>query len=34
MLSLFSFVAVLGALDVVALRWGTDSRHDDERRNW
>jgi hypothetical protein len=34
MLSLFSFVAVLGALDAVALRWGADSRHQDERRNW
>jgi hypothetical protein len=33
MLSLFSFVAVLGALDVMALRWGADSRRHDDR-NW
>jgi len=34
MLSLLSFVAVIGALDVAALKWGADSRTDDPRRNW
>jgi hypothetical protein len=34
MLSLLSFVAVLGALDAAALKWGADSRTDGARRNW
>jgi hypothetical protein len=34
MLSLFSLVAVLGAADFAAMRWGADSRRYDDRRNW
>jgi hypothetical protein len=33
MISLITFMAALGALDVVALRHGTDSRRDDGRPN-
>jgi len=34
MISLLTLVAVLGAVDAAALRWGRDSRVDDGRRNW
>jgi hypothetical protein len=34
MLSLISFLAVLGAVDVAAIRWGADSRVEDGPRNW
>ena len=34
MLTLFSFVAVLGVVDLAAMRWGADSRRYDDRRNW
>jgi nitrogen fixation-related uncharacterized protein len=33
MLSLISLVAVLGAVDAAALRWGVDSRRLDDPRN-
>ena len=29
MISLFSFIAALGAIDVLAMRYGADSRRDD-----
>jgi hypothetical protein len=31
MISLLSFVAVLGAVDVLALRYGADSRRDERK---
>ena len=34
MLSLLSLVAVIGALDAAAMKWGADSRTDDPRGNW
>jgi hypothetical protein len=34
MLSLLSLVAVIGALDAAAMKWGADSRTDDGRSNW
>jgi hypothetical protein len=33
MISLITFMAALGAVDVLALRHGADSRRDDGRRN-
>jgi hypothetical protein len=34
MISLLSLVAVFGAFDVAAMRWGADSRRHDDPRNW
>lgn len=33
MITLLSFMGILGAVDVLALRYGTDSRTDDGRPN-
>jgi hypothetical protein len=34
MFSLLIFMAVIGAVDVLALRYGVDSRRDDGRKLW
>jgi hypothetical protein len=32
MISLITFMAAIGAVDVLALRFGADSRHDDGKK--